>query len=452
MAETENRVPGGVNAQGEQPHLENAAAKPKTQDPGGATPTLTASEAAGANSGEPVAPPEEPRPPRAEYEVVTSKREEPQSEYMAEHYKRISQQVAAGGKGPVSQARISEGSIGRINKAGSGQTRVYVAIGIGLGLVVGLTAAVLLLHPGGPGGPSDMGDVNSTEYGLKGHLATEWKGERLAYHLTVEPGTPLQRAGFLANVNGSPRPLSVTVQAKDPFGAVLCSDTIQVKFDPRNAPVSAPEGPMPKSAKAAQELAARNEIAREVNLARLEGQELNRERGKTLFQNQIGKDGQVASISAQGVLPCHKKEVDRFASWGFTSDFPIVAKPAVSQDGPTDPKANVNTAAIEEEAKKNAAAERAAAAAAAKTRKKPAPPPLTPIFVEGDDQIVWVDPSGGVVETNGGKALILDKGDKLGTALKGGDLPIAIHYRCNETSGCTFSVTGLGIHHARLRQ
>jgi hypothetical protein len=237
----------------------------------------------------------------------------------------------------------------------------------------------------------------------------------------------------------------------------LCSDTILVKFDPRNAPASAPEGPMPKSAKAAQELAARSEIAREINLARLEGQELDRERGKTLFQNVLGKDGQVASISAQGVLPCKKKEVDRFASWGFTSDFPIVAKPAMSQDassqdGPIDPKANVNTAAAEEEARKNAEAERAAAAAAAKGRKKPAPPQLTPIFVEGDDQIVWVDPSGGVVETNGGKALILDKGDKLGAALKGGDLPIAIHYRCNEATGCTFSTVGLGIHHAQLRQ
>ena len=44
---------------------------------------------------------------------------------------------------------------------------------------------------------------------------------------------------------------------------------------------------MPKSAKAAQELAAKNEIAREVNLARLEGKELDRERGKSLFQNNV---------------------------------------------------------------------------------------------------------------------------------------------------------------------
>jgi hypothetical protein len=370
---------------------------------------------------------------------------------MAEHYRQIGLDTAAGGKSRGPKAQLSEASIERINKLASSQTRVYIAIGIGLGLVVGLTAAVLLLHPGGAGGPSDMGDVNSTEYGLKGHLATEWKSERLAFHLTLEPGTPLQRAGFLANVNGSPRPLSVTVQAKDPFGAVLCGDTILVKFDPRNAPAVAPEGPMPKSAKAAQELAARNEIARGLNLARLEGQELDRERGKTLFQNDIGKDGQVASISAQGVLPCHKKEVERFASWGFTSNFPIVAKVAMSQDGPADPKANVNTAAAEEEAKKNAEAERAAAGAAAKTRKKPAPPPLTPIFVEGDDQIVWVDPSGGVVETNGGKALVLDKGDKLGAALKTSDLPVGIHYRCNAATGCAFSVVGLGMHHARLR-
>jgi hypothetical protein len=47
---------------------------------------------------------------------------------------------------------------------------------------------------------------------------------------------------------------------------------------------------------------------------------------------------------------------------------------------------------------------------------------------------------------------MLDKGDNLAVALKGRDLPVAIHYRCNETAGCTFSAAGLGIHHARLRQ
>jgi hypothetical protein len=436
MAEIENQVPGSASAQGEQPRPENVAV--------GATPA------------EPVATVEqtEPRPPRAEYEVVASKREEPQSEYMAEHYKQISVEAAAGGvqargKGQASQARLSEASIERISKFASSQTRVYATIGIGLGLLVGLLAAVLLLHPGATNGPSDMGDVNLTEFGLKGHLATEWKDERLAYHLTMEPGTAAQRAGFLADVNSSPRPLSISIQAKDPFGAVLCGDTILVKYDPRNAPVSGPTGPAPKPGRAAEELATRNEIARGLSLARLEGQELDRERGKTLFQSDIGADGQVASISAQGVLPCTKKQVDRFASWGFTSNFPIVAKPVVSQDVPVDPKANVNTAEIEEAARREALAEKAAAAA--KTKKKPLPP-LPPIYIEGDDSIVWYDAAAGIVETSAGKAMLLDKTDPVASAIKSRELPISIHYRCDQNGGCTFSALGLGVHHARLKR
>jgi hypothetical protein len=214
-----------------------------------------------------------------------------------------------------------------------------------------------------------MGDVTSTEFGLKGHLSTVWKNERLAYHLTVEPATPAQRARFLADVNSSPQPLSITIQAKDPFGAVMCSDTILLKFDPQNVSFGAQRGPQPKSSNATQELATRNEIARGLNLARLEGQELDREHGKTLFQSDIGADGQVASISAQGVLPCTKKQVDRFALWGFTSDFPVLVKPVASENAAAGSNANAESANASEEQAKSQAAE--IAAAAAKARRRP---------------------------------------------------------------------------------
>ena len=155
--------------------------------------------------------------------------------------------------------------------------------------------------------------------------------------------------------------------------------------------------------------------------------------------------------SAQWVV-CHARRNSLKGSRRGASrrDFPIVAQPAASQDEPVDPMANVNTAALEEEAREKAAAEKAAAAA--KEKKKPAPPPLTPIFVEGDDEIMYVDAVNGVVETSGGKALVLDRGDTLASVLKGRDIPIPIHYRCSPTTGCTFSGTGFGVHHARLRQ
>jgi co-chaperonin GroES (HSP10) len=333
-------------------------------------------------------------------------------------------------------------------KSESSQTRKYAAIGIGLGLAVGLTIAVFFLHPGAQSGLNDMGEVKSIEFGLKGHLYTEWKNERLSYHLTVEPATPAQRAGFLADVNSSPRPLSIILQAKDPFGAVLCGDTILVKFEPRNAPANAQQRPLPKSSRAAEEVATRSEITRGINLARLEGEELDREHGKNVFQSNIGNDGQVASILAQGVLPCTKKQVGQFASWGFISDFPVLVKPGVGANAAGGSNGDATAANSGEEQAKSQAAE--IAAAAAKARKKPTS--LPPIYIEGDDSIVWFDQAGGIIETKAGETMLLDKTDTVASAMKGHELPIPIHYRCDQSGGCTFSALGLGVHHARLKR
>ena len=426
MAETENHVP--ESTQGERPRLE----------------TMSVESKPGEGAGQPA----EPRLPRAEYEVITSKRDEPETTFMSEHYHPVAVDGATDGKtaegeAAVPQARLSKTTIERIGKSESSQTRKYAAIGIGLGLLVGLAIAVFFLRPGTQGGPNDIGDVTSTAFGLKGHLSTEWKNERLSYRLTMEPATPAQRAGFIADVNSSPRPLSITLQAKDPFGAVLCSDTILVKFDPRNVPVGGQEGQQLKSSDSGQS-ATRNEIARGLNLARLEGQELDREHGKTLFQSDIGADGQLASISAQGVLPCKKNQVERFASWGFTSDFPILVKPEASGNAAGGSNADAGSAdATDEKAKREAAA-------AAKAKRKA--PALPPIYIEGDDSIVWFDPAGGVLETRAGMTMLVDKTDTVASALKGHELPIPIHYRCDQSGGCTFSVMGLGLHHSRLRR
>lgn len=439
MAEMENQVPKSDSTQEEQPYLAVDALGPIV--PGCVNPIVPPKPE------EPAGGSEEPKPQRTEYEVVAPKREEPESSFLSEHYKSVTIDTGTGEK---AHAYLSEASVERINKAGifakfaSNQTRVYAMGGVALGLVVGIGAAALLLRANGSASV-DMGESNAVEYGLKGHLTTEWKNNRLAYQLTVEPLGSAQHAGFATDVNNSPRPLSITVQARDPFGAVLCSDTILLKFDPHNALEIAAPNPAPRSGKAAEESAARNEIAKGIDLARLESQELDREHGKTLFQNDAGPDGQVASISAQGVLPCQKKDIDRFASWGFVSDFPAVAKPANQASTEDANAATTETEAVTEKST-------APASAAARARKKTVPQTVPPIYVEGDDQIVFVDAAGNVVETTGGKALILEKGDNLVAALKGRDLPVGIHYRCNEAAGCTFSAAGLGIHHARLRR
>jgi hypothetical protein len=390
------------------------------------------------------------RPKAPEYEVVASQREMPETGFVADPDALAAVLAAANastGKGAGAskgqKARLSDVSAERIQKFAANQTRVYAAVGIGLGLLAGLIVAVLFFHPNGQTGQIDMGPSNAPQYGLMGHLTTSWK-DRLEYQVTIEPTDANHRAAFAANVNASPHPLSIELQAKDPFGAVLCSDTILLKFDPRNTPGIDVPDPGPKATKAQIALAERNRITQGIQLAKLEGQELDREHGKNIFQNDMGKNGQLASISAQGVLPCTRQQFEKVASWGFASNFPVVtpAQNAAAADAHGAPTAI-------EDARKETEAEKSAANA--KTRRKPLAP-LQPVYVEGDDSIVFIDAPNGVMETRGGKVLHTDKADAIAETLKGRDFPIAIHYRCDQEGNCTFGGVGTGVHHARLRK
>ncbi len=455
MTDSETRVPDGENAEATQPPPEPESVPPMQEEPRSeeavATPPVPEYEVVPAKQADPRNEEAAATPPVPEYEVVQSKREQPESGFVAEQYRP----VAVGGpaarqNGPIQslgpQARLSGASIERIEKFASSQTRVYAATGVGLGLLVGLVVAAIFLRPGSPSLASDMGAVNSNEYGLKGRLATDWK-DRLAYHLTIEPSAPELRAGFQSDVSASPRPLSIDVQVKDPFGKVLCGNTVLLKFDPRNAPTSLVTDPGPKATKAQKELAARNEIEQGLNLARLEGQELDREHGRDVFQADVGPDGKIASISNQGTLPCTRKQFDNIASWSFTTDFPILVKPA--EDQGSLPDANAEPSTPQESSAKNPDADKASSTA--KTRRKPLAAGSR-ISVEGDDAIVWFDASNGIIETSAGKVLLLDKTDTIGNSIKGRDFPIQIHYRCDQTGACTFAGVGTGVHHARARK
>jgi hypothetical protein len=346
---------------------------------------------------------------------------------------------------PISQARPPQTTIERIKNLASNQTNVYAALGVVLGLVVGLTAAVILLNPTA-GGSNDMGSVNAGESGLKGHLIANWKG-KLEYQLTVEPGDQNQRTAFAFEVNASPRPLSIAVQMKDPFGAVLCGDTILLMFDPRNAPFGAATAPGPEAGKARIDIAARNEVAQGINLARQEGLELNREHGKNIFQNVVGTDGKIASISAQGTMPCTRKQFGNIVSWSFTSDFTVVSKPAGDRTPPPEPGARGELSSASESSGKTP---EAAKRSAARVTRRKAAPAVPPIYIEGDDAILWFDASTGMIETSAGKVILIDRTDAVAAALNVRDLPIPIHYRCEQTGVCTFAGVLAGVEHARL--
>jgi hypothetical protein len=447
MTDSVNQAPGVENSEGEHPLPEGESVPPKPEEASGEAP--------------------EEKKPASEYDIVASKRLEPESNFASDHYQPDTAAAGAQGQGSQGQnaagkqadpkARLSDASIEQIGKFASSQTRVYAVIGVGLGLLVGLIAAAILLHPGSPGGPNDMGTVNANEYGLKGHLTTDWK-DKLEYHLTVEPSAPEQRTGFLADVSSSPRPLSIAVQVKDPFGAVLCGDTILLKYDPRNAPGNAPAELGPKAAgnatgriaRAAKERAARDAIAQGINLARLEGEELDREHGKNIFQDDVAPNGQIASISTQGILPCTKKQFDSIASWGLTADFPIVVQPVKSEESSPDSGANGESSTGDGASGMTSGAKKLSNAAKAKRRPLP---PAPPIYIEGDDAIVYIDAANGIIETSAGKALVLDKTDPVVSALKGRDFPISIHYRCDQLGACTFAAIGMaGDHRAKLKR
>jgi len=428
MTDSEKGSPSSENAEGDQPRAEGQSPAVKPEEPHVENPDT--------------------RPPAGQYGVVPSKREEPASSFAAGHLHPLGE-GAQGFRGASSiwQARrLSQPSIEGMLKPASSQTRVYAAVGVALGLLVGLAAAVTFLHPTG-GGPNDLGAFNAGEFGLRGHLITSWK-EKLEYQLTVEPGDPSQRAAFSFDVNASPRPLSVVVQVKDPSGAVLCGDAVLLKFNPRNAPYGA-VNPGPEAGKLQRDIAAKNEIAQGIKLAREESQELDREHGRSLFQNVVGPDGQIASISAQGTLPCTRKQFENVASWSFTSDFPVVSIPAGDRTSSSKPDAQGDSSSAGESSETSRKVAKPSAAGAAKRRPAQVSPP---IYVEGDDAIVWFDASTGLIETTAGKTLVIDKTDAVATALKGRDLPIPIHYRCEQSGACMFAGVGAGAEHARLRR
>jgi hypothetical protein len=165
-----------------------------------------------------------------------------------------------------------------------------------------------------------------------------------------------------------------------------------------------------------------------------------REQGKDVFTNQFGSDGQVASISAQGDLPCSASAYESTVAWSFYPEFPSVSE----QDAllrHLDEKAT-NTTVNSPDA--IAARRRAKARAAAN------PPPK--FYIEGEDAIVDYDAAGGVIATRGGKTFTIDGTGVEAASLKGRDFPLPVHYRCDQFGNCTLYSAGAGTQHTRLRK
>jgi hypothetical protein len=206
-----------------------------------------------------------------------------------------------------------------------------------------------------PSGPKDFGSLNAISAGLKGHLVANFT-DRPTYRLVLEPADPAQRAGFALAVTSSPHPLSVGFQLIDSTGAVLCGQDVVVRFDAARA----------AALNAAGGVGAAGAGASLQSVEQLEAQEMARERGRDVFENEIGDGGQIAALNAEGAIPCSPQAYQSAASWSFSANFPSVSEqaemvkreadtaasqkppPAHKLDTTKKPEAHKVTAALEE--------------------------------------------------------------------------------------------------------
>lgn len=235
---------------------------------------------------------------------------------------------------PVKPLTITEVKIEPARGIGISNIYYYAAAGTGFGLLAGVVFATTAwnLHwkstpqgpakpanaaaiASGPRGPRDFGSVSAIASGLKGHLTTDWQ-EKPSYRLVIEPSDPARQGEFALAVTGSTRPLSVAFQLVDSTGNALCGQDVVVRFDAARAALNAP---------AATNGAARNEPM-QAALDQLRAKELARENGRDIFDNEIGDDGQIAALNAQGQMPCSAQAYQNAASWTLAPDFPSVAE------------------------------------------------------------------------------------------------------------------------------
>jgi hypothetical protein len=312
---------------------------------------------------------------------------------------------------------------------------VYVAAVAGFGVLLGLGIAYWFI---GNAGQYDLGAYSLNAAGLKGHLSTKWE-KRPLYRLTIEPSDKGRQEGFALAAANSTVPLSIEIHLQDAHGAVLCSKEIILKYNAGNAATPAASAPDSETGDTSGGSISNEELAQGVDRARYEGSEPERELNNDMFQNQVGKNGQIASMHAEGDLPCSKKAYGSIFAWSFSSNFPAIAA--------QDELQKLQEEVQEKEARLSAAELAARRATASKSAIK-----FLPFAMEGDDSIVEFDTARGVIETRGGKTFYFDKAGGQGADPKWQDYPVSIHYRCDRAANCIVTQAGLGALRVRMNR
>lgn len=239
----------------------------------------------------------------------------------------------------------------------------------------------------------DLGANNVAPAGLGGRLIVKWDG-RAEYELHIDPLVPRQIEGFSAVAGNPPRPFSVNLRLKDGFGSIACQKEILFPSDP--------------AAQADPEQAESLVPVKTV--------------GGDVVQNMAGTDGLINEIVVNGQLPCPAKSYKRLASWDFASSFPPVADQEDWMRHEQGIEGNLRRKAAEARAKLLI------------PRVRPLPAPI-----EGDDVIVFDNPSKGTVETKAGRLFFLGKDGLRGRAPGWQVFPAAVHFHCDTRANCVLT-------------
>jgi hypothetical protein len=318
---------------------------------------------------------------------------------------------------------------------------LYTVIAVGLGLLLGAVIAAIAWQRSSRHEAATLGPVTSSAEGLTGRLELKWE-DKLNYHLVVEPGDPLRRAEFGLAVSNPPRPVSFDIQLKDSAGSTLCDRTIVLKFDPKQA-AALNGGPLAATGSTGD--ASTDQIAQGFDIAQAEAQELKREYGQDIFQNDIGADGQSSSINSQGNLPCSKQAYEHTASWSFTSNFSTLEEQAALLKRQSDTTAAADTAAAQ-------ASAAAKAPAARKKAKQKAQPATEAFAIEGDDELVGYDSTRGIIETTTRKFLVVGKPIAADNSAAWQDIPADVHYKCDLNAMCSLRRKGAAMLYAQWKR
>ncbi|HET6170750.1 MAG TPA: hypothetical protein VFE01_11245 [Terracidiphilus sp.] len=291
------------------------------------------------------------------------------------------------------------------------------------GGVLALIVIVFLFtyHPKPKLDYDDLGAGVSNASGLKGHLITRWKGQA-QYQLDMGPIDPREGPGFARVLDDPPQPLSINIRILDSSGFALCGKEILLPYYPGGAGAPGTAGLQPDAAASLSSNARKQMEDRQANLELLQVQEQDRERGKDVFQNKLGSEGEVASMSAQGVLPCSADQYKHFDYWDFSTNFPTMDQQDELLKHPRKTKAQ------------QAAEERRAAHHAAK--------PQSAFYIEGDDTVSGYDTSSGALETSENRVFYIGRKSDQSAAAAWASSFAHIHYKCDQHATCALQRAG----------